>query len=122
MEQSFSDRVAAAMQVVTALSPHEAAALQEAEEVIFVDPRPAKAIAASTGIIRDSLNIELHSIGGRELPPELDNQSVHIVTACQGGPMGAVAAHEFKKVGFPRVNYVEGGTQAWLDAGYPTVK
>ena len=43
-----------------------------------------------------------------------------IITACQGGPMGALAAQALKHRGFTRVAYVDGGTQAWLDAGYPT--
>jgi rhodanese-related sulfurtransferase len=36
--------------------------------------------------------------------------------------MGALAAHALKKRGYTRVQFMEGGTQAWLDAGYPTRK
>jgi rhodanese-related sulfurtransferase len=36
--------------------------------------------------------------------------------------MAAVAAHELLKLGFSRVQYVDGGTQGWLDAGLPTTR
>lgn len=120
MEKSFSDRVAEAVQAVTSISPRQAAALQGKQGVTFVDPRPAAAIAKSTGIIPGASNVALDDIVSGALPPELADRSRHVITSCQGGPMGAIAAHELLRLGFTRVNYVEGGTQGWLDAGLPT--
>lgn len=120
MEKTFSERVEEAKQAVSALTPQAAAALRETGNVVFVDPRPAQAIAKTTGLITGARNVVLDDIASGNLPADLDKASTHVVTACQGGPMGAVAAHEFRKRGFANVNYIDGGTQGWLDAGYPT--
>jgi rhodanese-related sulfurtransferase len=120
MEKSFSERVAEAKQAVTSISPAQAAELRGANGVLFVDPRPADAIAKSTGIIPGALNVLLGDIAGGNLPGPLADRSTHVITSCQGGPMAAIAAHELTKLGFARVNYIDGGTQGWLDAGLPT--
>jgi len=123
MEKTFAERVAEAKAAVTPISAQDAALLQHGcEPVIFVDPRPADAIAATTGLIPGARNVPLGDIAGDKLPDEFRDRSARIVTSCQAGPMAAIAAHELKKLGFGRVSYIEGGTQAWLDAGLPTVR
>lgn len=120
MEKTFNERVAEARQSVSPLAPKDAAALGNQGNVVFVDPRPAQAIADTTGLITGARNIPLDDIARGALPEDLDRRATHVITACQGGPMGAIAAHEFQKLGFAQVNYVDGGTQAWLDAGFTT--
>ena len=123
MEKSFSERVSEARATVPSVSAREAAALREGcEEVVFIDPRPAEAIAASTGRIPGACTIALGDIAAGRLPPQLADPWTRVITACQGGPMGAVAAHELSKRGFTRVSFIDGGTQAWLDAGLSTVR
>ena len=123
MEKSFSERVAEAKAAVPSISAREAAALREGcEEIVFVDPRPAEAIAASTGLIPGARNIPLGDIAAGRLPAGLGRRHQRVIAACQGGLMGAIAAHELKKLGYSRVSFIEGGTQAWLDAGLPTVR
>ena len=123
MEKSFSERVAEAKAAVSPISAREAAALREGcEEIVFVDPRPADAIAASTGLIPGARNIPLGEIATGRLPSGFGSRHQRVITACQGGPMGAIAAHELKKLGFWRVSFIDGGTQAWLDAGLATVR
>lgn len=121
MEKSFSERVAEAKAAVPSLSALEAAALRDGcEQVVFIDPRPAEAITASTGLIPGAHNVALGDIAAGRLPPELSDKWTRVVTACQGGAMGAVAAHELKQRGYARVSFIDGGTQAWLDAGLST--
>ena len=36
------------------------------------------------------------------------------------GPLGALAGKLLKDMGFTNVSILEGGTQAWKDAGFPT--
>jgi len=120
MEKTFGERVADAKQAVAAITAQEAAALKQCGTVVFVDPRPAAAIADTTGIITDAHNVNLGDIAEGNVPATFDKTLTHVITACQGGPMGAIAAHEFHKLGFANVNYVDGGTQAWLEAGFPT--
>ena len=121
MSKSFGERVAEAKQAVSSISAQEAAMLREGcEPVVFVDPRPADAIASTTGLIPGAKNVTLGDIEAGNLPNELSSKHTRVFTSCQAGPMGAVAAHELSKLGYGRVQYVEGGTQAWLDAGFAT--
>ncbi|MCA8880400.1 MAG: hypothetical protein KDA73_10700 [Rhodobacteraceae bacterium] len=120
MEKCFDTLVAEAKRIVSAITPAEAADLHGTEGVVFVDPRPLAAIAATTGRIPGALAVPLDAIRAGELPAEFADRSVHVVAACQAGPMGALAAAAFAAQGFARVTYVAGGTQAWLEAGRPT--
>jgi len=126
MEKSFSERVAEAKAEVPAISPQAARERKEQDpNILFIDPRNAADISASTGIIPDALNLplgRLNESADADLPGELASRSRPIVTACQAGPMGALAAHALKKRGFTNVCFMDGGTQGWLNAGYPTRK
>ena len=123
MEKSFSERVAEAKTAVSPISPREAADLREGcEPVLFIDPRPSDVIAATTGLIPGAHCVALADITSGALPKLLADRWVRVITACQAGPMAAVAAHELVKQGFTRVSYLDGGTQGWLAAGLPTVR
>ncbi|MCG6873005.1 MAG: rhodanese-like domain-containing protein [Gammaproteobacteria bacterium] len=120
----FSDKVDAAKAAVPAVTPQEARARKAGEpEILFIDPRNAEDIRSTTGHIPGALNLPLGEIeAGSELPAELSSPERPIITACQGGPMGAIAAHALQQRGFRNVHFVDGGTQGWLDAGYDTVR
>ena len=90
--------------------------------VEFIDPRPADAIAATTGKIPGARLISIAEIEAGALPPVFADRSLRIVATCQMGPMASRAAAAFAKLGFARVHWIEGGTQAWLDAGLPTAR
>jgi len=124
VEKSFSERVVEARAAVPAISPQAARERQQRDpETVFIDPREAAGIAASTGIIPGALNLPLATLSdgsAAELPEELASHTRPIITACQAGPMGALAAHALKKRGYTNVCFMDGGTQAWLDAGFAT--
>jgi len=123
MEKTFSERVIEAKAAVRSISAREADALRQGcEEIVFVDPRPAEAIGASTGLIPGAINVALGDIVAGRLPRELGHKWTRVIATCQGGPMGAVAAYELQKQGYARVSFIDGGTQAWLDAGLSTVR
>lgn len=126
MEKSFSERVAEAKAEVPAITPQAARERKEqGSNILFIDPRNAADISASTGIIPGALNLplgKLNESADADLPGELASRSRPIVTACQAGPMGALAAHALKKRGFTNVCFMDGGTQGWLNAGFPTRK
>ena len=65
--------------------------------------------------------IELAENTDSELPKKLGDYARQIITSCQGGPMGALAAYALKRRGFKNVAFIENGTQGWLDAGYESV-
>ena len=124
MEKSFSERVAEAKAEVPAVTPEGAKERRESDpNTVFIDPRKAADISASTGIIPGALNVTLAQLSESpesELPQELGSRARPIITACQAGPMGALAAHALKNRGFTNVCFIDGGTQGWLNAGYPT--
>lgn len=123
-EKSFAERVADAKVAVPAISPQAAKEARERDPaMLFIDPRDAAGIASSTGIIPGALNVPLAELSGDsevELPAELASRERPIITACQGGPMGALAAHALMRRGYTNVRFMDGGTQGWLDAGYAT--
>lgn len=106
----------------TAISVEEAKQFHGRAGVEFVDPRPAAAIASTTGKIPGARVIAIEDIEKDALPAAFADRTIRVVTSCQAGPMGARAAAAFAKLGFARVHWIEGGTQAWLDAGHPTVR
>lgn len=124
MEKSFDEKLAEAKAVVSSVSPQEANDRKVSDpSVIFIDPRSQQDIVSTTGIIPGALNItlgELSESPDSELPKELADHSRSIITSCQGGPMGALAAHALKQRGYHNVQFIDGGTQGWLDAGYTT--
>ena len=120
MAKTFQEKVSEAKAAVGAVSPQQAREQSGEGAIVFVDPRPADAIASTTGLIPGAHNIPLDDIAGGVLPEALSDRSTRVVAACQGGPMGAIAAHELVKLGYTDVRYLDGGTQAWLDAGFET--
>jgi rhodanese-related sulfurtransferase len=106
----------------TAITAAEALGLHGRAGVEFVDPRPADAIAATTGKIPGARLISIPDIEAGNLPPAFADRSIRVVTSCQMGPMASRAAAAFAKLGFAQVNWIDGGTQAWLDTGLPTVR
>lgn len=126
MEKSFAERVADAKAAVSSVSPQEANARKASDPgTLFIDPRNVGDIRATTGIIPGALNVPLKDLSEASddnLPPELASRSRTIITACQGGPMGALAAHLLQQRGFNNVYFIDSGTQGWLNAGYATIK
>lgn len=126
MEKSFEEMVAEAKAEVSGYTAQQANQLKENNpDVLFIDPRDKQDIDSTTGLIPGAINVTLNDLGNSkedELPNELSDHSRSIITACQGGPMGALAAYALKKRGFTNVHFMENGTQGWLDAGYPTIR
>ena len=123
MEKSLRERVAEAKTQVPALSPDEANEyMVNNPKTLFIDQRDEEDIRSTTGISPGALNLPLSELSNHSssLPLELSSQTRTIVTACQGGPMGALAAISLKQRGYNNVYFIDSGTQGWLDAGYST--
>lgn len=122
----FSEKVDRAKAAVPAVTPYEANAHRAADpKILFVDPRSEEDIRSTTGLIPGALSVplsELSEAADHDLPGELASRTRPIITACQGGPLGAIAAHVLQQRGYTNVRFMDGGTQGWLDAGYDTVR
>lgn len=128
MAITFSQMVAEAFAHVPSISAAEAQnRLQQAPETLIIDVRDASDIVM-TGTIPGALNISLGSLTYKadcEVPddwrePALSNRSRPIITTCILGPMGALGGKLLQDMGFSNVVILQGGVQAWKDAGFPT--
>jgi rhodanese-related sulfurtransferase len=83
----------------------------------------------TTGMIPGSIAISLGTLAKKaclERPADrrdrrLDDRDRPIVTTCEVGLMAILAASTLRDMGFSRVAYLDGGTQAWKESGFPTV-
>ena len=128
MAKTFTQMVTEAMAEVPIINPAEAhQRMQQEPRTLVIDPRDAADIPA-TGIVPGAMNISYGALtfkADNELPPEwrepeLEDRSRPIITACESGELGALAGKLLKDMGFSNVSILEGGTQAWKDAGFPT--
>ena len=128
MAKTFNRMVTEAMDEVPVINPTEAhQRMQQEPRTLVIDPRDAADIPV-TGIIPGAMNISYGALtykADNELPPEwrepeLEDRSRPIITACESGELGALAGKLLKDMGFSNVSILEGGTQAWKDAGFPT--
>lgn len=128
MAKTFNQMVAEALAEVPTISPADAQQrMQQVPQTLVIDVRDAGDINV-TGIIPGAMNISLGTLtykADNEMPeswrePALKDRARPIITACQLGPMGALGGKLLKDMGFTDVVILEGGTQAWKDAGFPT--
>jgi rhodanese-related sulfurtransferase len=128
MAKTFMQMAQEAMAEVPGISPRETQRrLREEPDALLIDVRDA-ADVPSTGIAPGGINVSLGMLPVRadlELPREfrderLQDRSRPIVTTCQIGPNAARGAQLLKDMGFTNVAYMEGGMQAWTEAGLPT--
>ena len=128
MAKTFNQMVDEALGEVPTISPAEARQrMQQDPSTLVIDVRDAADIN-STGIIPDAMNISLgtltfkadNAVDESWREPALRDRGRPIITTCEIGPMGALGGKLLKDMGFANVTILEGGTQAWKDAGFPT--
>jgi rhodanese-related sulfurtransferase len=128
MPRTFNQMVAEAEAEVPAISPAEAKHRQERDpRTLIIDVRDLLDRRAS-GMIAGSIPISSGTLpfkADHEVPeswrdPRVQDRSIPVITACDLGPMSAIAAKTLKDLGFTDVAYIEGGFEAWKEAGLPT--
>jgi rhodanese-related sulfurtransferase len=126
--KTFMQMASEAMGEVPSLRPQEAQQrLREDPEAILIDVRDLTRIR-ETGMAAGAVPISAGTLpvrADKELPeefrdPRLQDRSRPVITICDLGPMSAISAKTLKEMGFADVAHVDGGTQAWKDAGLPT--
>ena len=125
MAKSFAQLTDEAKAEVDGISAEQAQQLlSEDSNALLIDVRDAADIA-STGVPAGGVNISLGMLpirADRELPEDwrdirLQDRSSPIITTCFAGMMSAIGAKLLKDMGFTNVRYMEGGMDAWNDAG-----
>jgi len=128
MTMSFIQMAEKAMAEVDGISAEQAQQrLKEDSNALLIDVRDAADIP-TTGVPAGGVNISLGMLpirADRELPEEwldtrLQDRSCQIITTCFAGMMSAIGAKVLKDMGFTNVRYMEGGMDAWKEAGLPT--
>ena len=127
---TFDAMAGAAYQTVPTVKPADAQRRQKKEEnLLVIDVRDAADIA-QTGTVLGAVNISYGSLtylADNEVPedwrdPRLADRSRPIITTCILGPLGAIGGKLLHDMGFTNVQILEGGVQAWMDAGLPVAK
>ncbi len=128
MAKTFTQMVAEAAAEVPGINVEEAQQrLRNDPATLVVDVRDLAARRAS-GMVAGAIPISTGTLpiaADTEVPeawrdPRLQDRSTPVITVCDLGPMSAIAAKTLKEMGFTNVTYLEGGTQAWKEAGLPT--
>lgn len=124
---TFGKMVADAFGHVPAIKPVDAyARIQSEKELLVIDVRDSAEVA-QTGTVPGALNLPYGSLtylADSEVPadwrdPRLAERSKPIITTCIMGPLGAIGGKLLHDMGFSNVQILEGGVQAWIDAGLP---
>ncbi len=101
------------------VSPSQATQLINREDAQVVDVREADEYSA--GHLADSRNIPLAQLAERA--SELDRfKIVPVILVCQTGARTPGAVKQLEKLGFAKVHDLEGGINAWREAGLPLKK
>jgi rhodanese-related sulfurtransferase len=112
MAKTFNQMAEEAMAEVPVINANEAhKRIEENPDTLVIDPRDAA----------EALTYQADN----ELPedwrnPVFENRSRPIITACEMGPLGALAGKLLNDMGFENVSILDGGLDAWKAAGYPT--
>lgn len=128
MAKTFMQMVSEAQQAVPPVSAEETRRrIEEDPNTLVIDVRDESSIRAS-GMIPGAAAISAGSLlykADNEVPEEwrdarLADRSRPIITQCDLGPLSAIAAKSLREMGFTNVRYLEGGIQAWKQAGLET--
>jgi len=127
---TFNGMAAAAYQAIPTIKPSDAfRRLQMESDLLVVDVRDATDIA-TIGTVPGAVNISYGTLtyqADHTLPKEW--QSLHlsdhnrpIITTCIMGPLGALGGKLLHDMGYNNVNILDGGVQAWIEAGLPVTR
>jgi rhodanese-related sulfurtransferase len=120
--------VAEAREQVLSIKPAEAREhILQDPKTLVIDVRDAVDIP-STGIIPGAVNISLGTLtykADNEVPQAWRDSRIQdrmrpIITTCETGEMAAIAGKLLNDMGFTNVRILDGGTQGWKNAGFPT--
>ena len=128
MAKTFMQMVQEAKAEVPGVDPLEAQKrFQDDSQAILLEVRDAENIPGDQKA-PNMVNISLGSLPIRadlEVPEDrrdirLADRSRPVITTCGVGNLAALGAKLLKEMGFTNVSYMDGGMQAWKDAGLPT--
>lgn len=124
MKKHAADLVAAAKSDLQALDPDAVEAELASGDAVLVDIREADEVAA--GRIAGSTHIPRGMLEFRADPTSTYHQAPldptkRVILHCASGGRSALAAATLKEMGYEDVAHLDGGMNAWKEAGKPVV-
>jgi rhodanese-related sulfurtransferase len=123
MPLSADDLLVESRATLRRVNPNEAASLVR-DGALLIDIRPQHQ-RAMEGEIPGSIFIERNNLEYRfDLSaewhiPEIREYSQHVIVLCSAGYASSYAAAVLQRMGFTNATDLDGGFQAWRDAGLP---
>lgn len=123
MKKGFKQLLADANAAIETVSVHDAMAMLDDPDVVFVDIREGE--ERQRGAVRHSVHVPrgfLEFIIDPESPmhnPTLSGDK-RLVLYCASGGRSALAAKTLVDMGVGKVSHIAGGFAAWQEAGGPT--
>ena len=124
MAKRAADLVADAKSQIENLDPAAVEAELASGQAVLVDLREAEELAG--GRIDGSIHVPRGMLEFRADPSSPYHQepldpSKRVIVHCASGGRSALAAATLKSMGYERVAHLDGGFNAWKEAGKPTV-
>lgn len=124
MTKSAADLVADAKAQIENLDPEAVESELAGGDVVLVDIRDAHELE-SAGRISGSVHVPRGMLEFRADPSSPYHQdpldpSKRVILHCASGGRSALAAATLKQMGYERVAHLDGGMNAWKEAGKPT--
>ncbi|WP_199610402.1 rhodanese-like domain-containing protein [Flocculibacter collagenilyticus] len=105
---------------ISAVSTQQLTLLVNKEDGVVVDIRSADEF--KKGHIAGAKHVPLTKIQQNELAKLENHKSNPIIVVCNAGMSAAGAANTLFKTGFTNVHLLQGGMNAWINAGLPVAK
>ncbi|RKP55578.1 sulfurtransferase [Cohnella endophytica] len=126
MTKTFAQLVNEAREDIQLIAPEEAQKmLKDNPDTLIIDVRDAWNIR-QTGMISGAVPISVGMLAARAdqnlekyRDQRLQDRTRPIITACNVGAIASFGAKTLKDMGYTNIYILEGGTNAWKDAGLP---
>ena len=126
--KSFIDLLSEANSEIKTISVDELKLISDDPQTQIIDVQ-SKDVIDNSGMIPNAIHanrgfLEFYADQREDNPfrkGEINNEK-KIIVYCGAGGQGALATKTLQDMGFKDVSNLEGGSEAWVKAGYPLVK
>ena len=126
--KSFIDLLSEANSEIKTISVDELKLISDDPQTQIIDVQ-SKDVIDNSGMIPNAIHanrgfLEFYADQREDNPfrkSEINNEK-KIIVYCGAGGQGALATKTLQDMGFKDVSNLEGGSEAWVKAGYPLIK
>ena len=126
--KSFIDLLSEANSEIKTISVDELKLISDDPQTQIIDVQ-SKDVIDNSGMIPNAIHanrgfLEFYADQREDNPfrkQEINNEK-KVIVYCGAGGQGALATKTLQDMGFKDVSNLEGGSEAWVKAGYPLIK